>query len=119
MSASPTPETWDLARQEQDTAWVCADLVSKGAVAVGDEITLDLHFVAGRHDADRAGFIAAMREAGYAGSAYAGEDGSETIEATVIGLRFGVAEIWEHEGRTAQIALAHGFLPDGWGFAEP
>ncbi|MEM6423043.1 MAG: hypothetical protein AAF698_10660, partial [Pseudomonadota bacterium] len=68
---------------------------------------------------DRAGFIAAMRSAGYAGNAYIGADGGETIEATVPDIAFGVVEIWQHEVHTARIALAHGYLPDGWGFAEP
>ncbi|MEL6336903.1 MAG: hypothetical protein AAFQ88_09695 [Pseudomonadota bacterium] len=116
---SEAPADWDFARQEQETAMVCLDLVSKGVIAPGDAITLDLHFVAAGPGADRAGFVAAMQAAGYSGTAYTDPEGQETIEASLPGLAFGAAAIWAEEERASRIAIAFGYLPDGWGFAEP
>ncbi|MEM9784514.1 MAG: hypothetical protein AAF899_18815 [Pseudomonadota bacterium] len=111
---------WDFATQQADTAWVCMDLIAKTALSGGETITLDLQFVPGGGDADRAGFVAAMQAAGYSGNAWSDpKSGVETIEAVVPGIAFTFEAIWQQEERLTRIALLFGYRPDGWGFHPP
>ena len=110
---------WDYAAQRADTESSVEEISAEGGVAPGTPVRLDLQFVAGE-GADRAGFLAAMKAAGYSGAAYRDAEGTtETIEAHVPGVRFDADAIWAEEERATRIAIAHGYLPDGWGFEDP
>ncbi|MEM6973584.1 MAG: hypothetical protein AAF577_12345 [Pseudomonadota bacterium] len=118
--AEDLDKDWDYEAQRADTAAVCLDLIAGTGLSGGELITLDLHFVVGGGAADRDGFIAAMQAAGYGGNAWTDpESGVETIEASVPDTAFTVEAIWQHEERLTQIALSHGYRPDGWGFGSP
>lgn len=110
---------WDYEAQRADTESSVVEIADGGGVARGTPVRLDLQFVAGE-GADRAGFLTAMKAAGYSGAAYRDVEGTaETIEAHVPGVPFDADAIWAEEERATRIALAHGYLPDGWGFEHP
>jgi hypothetical protein len=103
---------WD--RQYEETNWVWNDLRSKG-VDFAQAYKLDLQFVPRAAAADRNAFAEALRGCGYECSFY---DDESTVEATTAPIVLTPESIWEHERRTTEIALQHGYLPDGWGFLE-
>lgn len=109
--------TWDPTVAERETRASVAELVAESGLVSGTPITLDLRFVPGS-DADRPGFIAAMRAAGYAGAAYEA-GGREELEASLPQIPLTPDAVWAEEARAAEIALAHGYEPAGWGFEEP
>jgi hypothetical protein len=113
----PADGGWDAAAAEAETRASVAEILAGTALDQGTRVTLDLRFVPGPR-ADREGFVAAMQAAGYAGSAYAAE-GIEEIEASLPGIPLTADAIWAEEARAAPVALAHGYVPMGWGFEEP
>ncbi|MEM6487778.1 MAG: hypothetical protein AAF677_05820 [Pseudomonadota bacterium] len=116
-SDGPWDGPWDMAAAEAETRASVAALLAESGLAVGTPVTLDLRFAPGPA-ADRAGFVAAMRAAGYRGHAYS--DGArEELEASVPAVALDADTIWAEEARAAAIALAHGYEPVGWGFEAP
>ncbi|MGF1551654.1 MAG: hypothetical protein ACFBWO_04020 [Paracoccaceae bacterium] len=115
--AGDEPPAWDPAAARAETEASVAELAEDAGLAVGTRVLLDLRFVPGPA-ADREGFVAAMKAAGYAGNAYT-TDTVEELEALVPDVALEADAIWAHEERTAAIALAHGFEPAGWGFEAP
>lgn len=113
---SDTP-LWDAEAAEAETRASLAEILSGGDLKPGVKVMLDLRFAPGPA-ADRAGFIAAMRAAGYAGNAYEAE-GREEIEAVVPHVPLAPDAVWAEEQKAAAIALAHGYEPMGWGFEAP
>ncbi|MEM6439772.1 MAG: hypothetical protein AAF763_08795, partial [Pseudomonadota bacterium] len=77
-------------------------------------IRLDLQFVPGEA-ADAPAFLRALGMFGY--EAEGALDGAE-VEASVDAV-LTLEDVWRHEERTTKIALARGYVPDGWGFWEP
>jgi sulfur carrier protein ThiS len=111
-----TEEEWDFEEQRADTEMTVAQLLKETDLTEESVITLDLEFVPETEEADTAAFIKALETFGYLASATE-EDGR--VDVSVLDIPFGVEAIWTHEERTSKIALARGFIPDGWGFWEP
>ena len=104
---------WD--GQYDETNWTVRHLSETQGIPEGTEIDLDIQTVPAGN-ADRAAYVRALREAGLSGSAYVSEDGGvETIEITIKGATFKTDDIWRWEKAVTEIALAHGYRPDGWG----
>ncbi|MEL6768950.1 MAG: hypothetical protein AAFP17_17355 [Pseudomonadota bacterium] len=114
MSGTPL---WDAEAAEAETRASLAEILAETALAPGTRVTLDLRFAPGPA-ADRAGFVAAMKAAGYAGNAYEA-DGREEIEAVIPAVPLAPDAVWAEEQKAAEIALAHGYEPMGWGFEAP
>ena len=104
---------WDFNHQKAETAWTIHNLCQKQGLTEGMMINLDLQFIPGE-GADAQAFIRALGMFGYAVT-----QDSELVQAEVEGTAFTLDGIWEHEERCTKIALARGFVPDGWGFWEP
>ena len=104
----------DWEKQRQESAWVFNDLQSKG-VDFSRAYRLDLQFMPGETNADRETFVDALRNAGYATKIYKDD---LTVEATTEPIMLTLDSIWSHERKTTEIALQHGYQPDGWGFFE-
>lgn len=108
---------WDWDDQRRKTEAAVRDLQENQGVAPGTPIILEIQTVPGPA-ADLDGYLSALQAAGMAAEQYADEDG-ETVEIAVAEARFDARTIWQHERAVSEIALAHGFEPDGWGFWEP
>ncbi|MEM6678420.1 MAG: hypothetical protein AAF675_11175 [Pseudomonadota bacterium] len=109
---------WDPAAAEAETRASLLEILAETGLDEGTIVTLDLRFEAGRA-ADRASFVAAMRAEGYRGHTYEAA-GREEIEARLPEkIPLTADRIWAEERRAAQIALAHGYEPMGWGFEAP
>ena len=109
---------WDWDEQKADTELSIAEVRAESGLDEGALITLDLEFLPENKDADAAAFIKALESFGYLASA-AENDPDGRIDATVLDIPFTLETIWLHEERTTKLALARGFVPDGWGFWEP
>jgi hypothetical protein len=109
----PAEAAWDFAAQKADTEHTLKVLAEQG-VPEGAAIRLDLQFVPGE-GADAAAFLRALGMFGY--EAEGSLDGTE-VEASVDAV-LTLDDVWAHEERTTKIALARGYVPDGWGFWEP
>ncbi|MEO1468329.1 MAG: hypothetical protein AAFV86_04690 [Pseudomonadota bacterium] len=108
---------WDAEAARAETEASVATLAAEAGIAIGTPVTLDLRFAPGPA-ADRDGFLAAMKAAGYSGNTYS--DGQrEDIEAVLPAIPLDPAAVWAEEARAAAIALAHGYDPQGWGFEAP
>jgi hypothetical protein len=111
---------WDFDHQRAETAWTVADLIARTDLQGGDTILLDLEFVPGAGDPapQRDAFV---RKLGMFGYQVEAEDPARPGEVSVAvpDVALDADAIWLHEERTTKLALIHGFLPDGWGFAEP
>lgn len=104
---------WDFEIQRAVTAHTLSELAAQGAPE-GAPIRLDLQFVPG-DGADAPAFLRALGMFGYAAE---GSLDGEEVEASVDAV-LTLDDIWLHEERTTKIALARGYVPDGWGFWEP
>jgi hypothetical protein len=109
---------WDFAEQRADTEMTIAQVREESGLTETALITLDLEFLPEDKDADADAFIKALATFGYLASA-AEDDPDGRIDATVLDIPFTLEAIWLHEERTTKLALARGFIPDGWGFWEP
>ncbi|MEM1265921.1 MAG: hypothetical protein AAGI50_07890 [Pseudomonadota bacterium] len=108
--------SWDAAHAEAETRWTVEDLCRSSPelkTLRGQPITLELQFSADGGAPERV--IRAFKMFGYA----AEDLGDEGVQVAVPDTGFDADDIWHHEERTAQIALANGYRPDGWGFFEP
>ncbi len=103
---------WD--GQYKETAWVWNDLQSK-QIDFQHPHTLEIQFLPAGPSPDVPGFSEALEAAGYTVRHYRN---NPTVEAAVASIRLTLETLWEHERRTTEIALRHGFSPDGWGFLE-
>ncbi|RIJ18235.1 hypothetical protein D1227_00915 [Henriciella mobilis] len=108
---------WNFAEQQAETVWTCEQLRDKQGVKPHSDIMLDLFFapIEGE-EARREAFEKALSSFGYE-IAEADEPGQ--VAASIGPIPFTPQDIWLHEERTTKMALARGFKPDGWGFAEP
>ncbi|WP_018148439.1 hypothetical protein [Henriciella marina] len=108
---------WNFTEQQAETVFTCEQLRDSKGVKPHSEIILDLFFVPIEgEEARRAAFEKALETFGY----QLGEAEKETEVAASIGpIPFTPQDIWLHEERTTKMALARGYKPDGWGFAEP
>ena len=108
---------WNFTEQQAETVFTCEQLRDKQGVKPHTEIRLDLFFkpIEGE-EARREAFEKALETFGYE----VGESESDGEVAAAIGpIPFTPQDIWLHEERTTKMALARGYQPDGWGFAEP
>ncbi len=108
---------WNFTEQQAETVYTCEQLRDQKGVKPHSEISLDLFFkpIEGE-EARREAFEKALESFGYA----VGEAESDGEVAASIGpIAFTPQDIWLHEERTTKMALARGYQPDGWGFAEP
>ena len=108
---------WNFTEQQAETVYTCEQLRDTKGVKPHSEIMLDLFFVPVEgEEARRAAFEKALETFGY----QPGEAENENEVAASIGpIPFTPQDIWLHEDRTTKMALARGYKPDGWGFAEP
>ena len=109
---------WDFDAQKADTEAVVRQFAEEHDLPAGMPIDLDVQTIPA-DGADKAGLVIALKAAGYAIRIYPGEDGVETVEAHKPGVTFDAETIWSEERAVTEIALAHGYAPDGWGFMEP
>lgn len=109
-------DAWDFAHQEAETAASVAMLRAEAGLDETARITLDLTFRPADAGADPAPLLKALRSFGYAAREM---EADGMIEAQVADLPFTYEAIHLHEDRTSRLALARGYLPDGWGFWEP
>ena len=113
---------WDFQTQQAETVWTCEQLRDTKGVVPHSEIQLDLFFVPiDGEDARREAFEKALGMFGYQVDDAATFD--EAIDKNAVACSIGPIpftpqDIWLHEERTTKMALARGFRPDGWGFAE-
>ncbi len=107
-------ESWDWELHQSQTAATVHQLLAETDVEEGAIITLDLTFLP-EDGADLPAFEKVLTTFGYALGD--GEEGE--ILASVSEVPFTFDAIWTHEERTTKMALARGFVPDGWGFWEP
>ena len=107
--------TWDWESQRADTEETVQQLSNDQGIPAGLPINLDIQTVAGE-GAERGAYILALRAAGHPVEIYTGDDGIETVEITIPDTRFDASLIWDHEKAVTEIALAHGYVADGWGF---
>ncbi|MFT6773052.1 MAG: hypothetical protein ACJA1L_000759 [Paracoccaceae bacterium] len=110
-------EPWDYTLQREDTEWMVRDLKGKKIATPGQPIDLDIQFIPLAVGANADRFMDALRTAGFEAGAWE-EDGERLVEATAKGAEFSIKSIWGHEKRATEIAIKHGFAPDGWGFSE-
>ena len=108
---------WNFTEQQAETVYTCEQLRDTKGIKPHSEIMLDLFFVPIEgEEARRAAFEKALETFGY----QPGESENENEVAASIGpIPFTPQDIWLHEERTTKMALARGYKPDGWGFAEP
>ena len=108
---------WNFTEQQAETVFTCEQLRHTKGVKPHSEIMLDLFFVPIEgEEARREAFEKALETFGY----QPGEAENENEVAASIGpIPFTPQDIWLHEERTTKMALARGYKPDGWGFAEP
>lgn len=107
--------TWDWDAQRADTEETVKHLAEENGIPDGLPISLDIQTVAGETP-DKGAYVLALRAAGHPVEIYTSDDGIETIEVTIPDTRFDASLIWDHEKAVTEIALAHGYVPDGWGF---
>jgi hypothetical protein len=110
-------EPWDYDLQRADTEWMIRDLKGKKIALPDQPIDLDIQFIPTAAGADAERLVDALRRAGFEAGAFQ-EEGEHLVEATAKGAEFSIRSIWGHEKRATEIAIKHGFAPDGWGFSE-
>ncbi len=111
------PETeghHDWEKQRRETDWVWNDLKTKG-VDFSRPYSLELQFVPGLRGCNPDDFVEALQEVGLEVRAYSDQ---RTIEAKAPAMVLTPESIWNLERETTEIALQHGYEPDGWGFLE-
>lgn len=108
-------EAWDFDHQRAETAWTVKDLSARAGVNAGAKINLEMQFLPG-DSPDKQALIRAFGTFGYGVTVAADDD---MVQAEINGVAFTADDIWLHEERCTKIALARGFVPDGWGFWEP
>ncbi len=109
---------WNAEDAWAETYLTVRDLMEKNGdlkALAGQPVSLDLQFVP-EADGSADKFIRALRMFGYEAREYPDDP---SVEVTVVDVPFTAEAIWEQEERTAKIALAQKYRPDGWGFAEP
>jgi hypothetical protein len=109
---------WDWAKQEAETLQVIGALLLKPDLYRGMEIQLDVQTIDGGRGrfADYAKDLQAQK---LSFKVYDGnEDFPETVEVQFPKANLSFDSIWPREKRVTEIALSHGFEPDGWGFAS-
>lgn len=110
---------WDWTSQQAETVWTVNDIAARTDVQPGAVIDLDIQTVDAGGGARKA-YLEALNAAGYVNTSYVDDETRiETIEITVPSARFDADHIWSVEKAVTQLALAHGYRPDGWGFREP
>lgn len=102
----------DFERQKQETFWVWDDIRNRKP-DLPSEIDLDIQFLPGSAASDESLFSAALEEVGFEVVFYQDDP---TVEARIRCIEASAEAIWAHEKRASQIAISHGFKPDGWGF---
>ncbi len=108
---------WNFTEQQAETVYTCEQLRDTQGVKPHSEIMLDLFFkpIEGE-EARREAFEKALASFGYELNE---AEAPDEVAATVGPIPFTPQDIWTHEERTTKMALARGYQPDGWGFAEP
>lgn len=108
---------WNFTEQQAETVWTCEQLRDRQGVKPHSEIMLDLFFIPVEgEDARREALEKALESFGYE---IAADSEPGQVAASIGPIPFTPQDIWLHEERTTKMALARGYKPDGWGFAEP
>lgn len=104
----------DPVAQRAETYAVFADIQAEADLP--DTADIDYAFVAqGGADWDAA--EAALTEAGFECARTPDEDGTAYLAVRLPDQPVTAMAIWLGEEAATQLLLAHGFLPDGWGFS--
>ena len=102
---------WDWEAQRRETEEAVGLLAAQTKLPLGTEVWLEIHSVPnGASSPDVDAYADALQAAGFEVF-----DDHDTIEARC-DARFEAESIWKAEARATEIALAHGFRPDGWAF---
>lgn len=107
---------WNFTEQQAETVYTCEQLRDRQGLKPHTDIMLDIFFapIEGE-EPRREAFEKVLDSFGYA----LGEPDTEDQVAVSVGpIPFTPQDIWLHEERTTKMALARGYQPDGWGFAE-
>lgn len=95
------------------TAMTLEQLFKDGGPVEGTKVTLDFDMVPG----EAPNLEALTRALTMFGYIVAEADGKVT--ASVADVPLTLADIWTHEERITTMAVARGYISDGWGFLEP
>ena len=108
---------WNFTEQQAETVYTCEQLRDTQGVKPHTDIVLDLFFMPVEgEEARREALEKALSSFGYE---VAEGDAPSQLAASIGPIPFTPQDIWLHEERTTKMALARGYRPDGWGFAEP
>lgn len=108
---------WNFTEQQAETVWTCEQLRDQQGIKPHTGIMLDLFFIPVEgEDARREALEKALESFGYEITA---DNEPGQVAASIGPVPFTPQDIWLHEERTTKMALARGYKPDGWGFAEP
>lgn len=108
---------WNFTEQQAETVWTCEQLRDKQGVKPHSDIMLDLFFAPiDGEDARREALEKSLESFGYQ---LQESEEADQVAVSIGPIPFTPQDIWLHEERTTKMALARGFKPDGWGFAEP
>jgi hypothetical protein len=107
-------DTHDFAAQRRDTFEVFAGMARENVLP--DEADIDYQFVPS-DQADWDGFETALVSAEFGCTRIdASPENHAYLQATLHDQPLSALTIWMGEEMATKLALAHGFLPDGWGF---
>ncbi|WP_300375426.1 hypothetical protein [Henriciella sp.] len=110
---------WNFTEQQAETVYTCEQLRDTKGVKPHTPVMLDLFFIPIEgEEARREAFEKALTSFGYE-LGEADSDAPEQVAVSAGEIPFTPQDIWLHEERTTKMALARGYKPDGWGFAEP
>ena len=106
--------THDYTAQRAETYAVFQDIQSEAELP--DTGDIDYAFTA-QDNADWDAAEAALAEAGFDCARIPDEQGIPYLAACLPDQPLTAMAIWLGEEAATQLALAHGFVPDGWGFS--
>lgn len=104
----------DFAAQRAETYAVFADIQAEADLP--DTVDIDYAFVPS-HGADWDAAQTALCEAGFACARIDDAEASPYLAACLPDQPVTAMAVWLGEEAATQLALAHGFHPDGWGFS--
>lgn len=112
---------WDFETQRADTVWTVQHLIAEKNITEGSVITLEIQTVAAPESGPlaRAAYLSALAKENLEADEYEADDGTKTIEVAFPETVFTADAIWACELQVTKVALACGWMPDGWGFWEP
>lgn len=108
----------DLQQQKAETEQVFRDIQKMEPLPA--TACISFQFIADDASADWDSFTDAAEAAGYTVEWYEAEDDDDEacMEITSPAVALSVETLWAHEEKLTLMGAIHGFVADGWGFAE-